>query len=107
LSAIFESWEVERKMLPMDRVVKRIGERLSNITIGQPDFVDRRYKPHDFNVDYFHPIKKVELDSALSFIDGGNIPIINAHNLSVQLVRIYSIFLMEKRELSRKGFHLE
>jgi hypothetical protein len=103
MSAINQLVEVEKRMLPMDYVVKRIGERLGNIPIGQPEFADSRYTPHDFDINYFHPIVDAELNSALSFIDGGNIPIINSHNFSVQLVRIYfNIFRGKKRIEPRK-----
>ena len=43
----------------------------------------------DFNINYFHPVNKTEGDATLCFIDGGNMPIVDAHNFSVQLVRVY------------------
>ena len=76
-------------MLPIQQAIKSISKKLGDIPLGKPSFADPRYKPYDFDVKNFHQINKNNGKSMLSFIDGGNMPIINAHNFSLQLIRIY------------------
>ena len=85
-------------MLPIQQVIKNIGNRLGDLHLGKPSFADSRYYSHDFNVNNFHPIFEKEGKSLLGFIDGGNMPILDAHNFSVHLVRVYfNLFRGKKR----------
>jgi hypothetical protein len=86
------------RMLPIHHVIERITRRLARIPLGRPEFSDPRYKPFDFNLDYFHPLGRFDNDCLLSFVDGGNTSIFTAPNLSVQLVRVYfNLFKGAKR----------
>lgn len=76
-------------MLPIQQVIKSISKRLGDMPLGKPRFADPRYIPHDFDINNFHPVNKIEGNSILCFIDGGNMPIVDAHNFSVQLIRVY------------------
>jgi len=76
-------------MLPIQQVIKNISKRLGDVPLGKPSFADPRYEAHDFNVNNFHLFRESEGKSFLCFIDGGNMPIVDAHNFSVQLVRVY------------------
>lgn len=76
-------------MLPIQNVIKSISKRLIDLPLGKPRFADPRYTPHDFDINYFHQVNKTEGKSIFCFIDGGNMPIVEAHNFSVQLVRVY------------------
>lgn len=90
-------------MLPIQRVIQNISKRFEDISIGKPSFADSRYNIFDFDVNNFHPIGGFERDSILSFIDGGNMPIVNAHNLSVQLVRVYFNLFKGKKRIEPKN----
>ncbi|MBT8171344.1 hypothetical protein KJN74_00535, partial [Candidatus Bathyarchaeota archaeon] len=64
----------EKKVLPIQIVLKKLKRKFIELPIGQPDFKDKRYKKRDFSLNFFHPIPKIRCHSKLGFIDGGNAP---------------------------------
>jgi hypothetical protein len=76
-------------MLPIQKVIEKISDKMIQIPIGQPQFADVRYTPHQFSIDNFNPIRTTDSNVKLGFIDGGNAPIYDSSNIAVCLSRIY------------------
>lgn len=75
--------------LPIDKVVERLEERITEIPLGDPAFADPRYTPINLDTGNFHPIVDREVDCTLCFLDGGNINVARAPNFIVELTRLY------------------
>jgi len=75
--------------LPIDKVVERLEERITEIPLGDPAFADPRYTPINLDTGNFHPIVDREMDCTLCFLDGGNINVARAPNFIVELTRLY------------------
>ena len=86
------------KILPIQRVLSTLSDKLIQLPLGQPKFADKRYVPRDFSTKFFHLIPKVKCNSKIGFIDGGNAPVYASPNVAVHLSRVYfSIFQNGKR----------
>ena len=91
-----------KKVLPIQRVISNLSDKIIQLPIGQPKFADKRYTPRDFSTKFFTSISSIECDSKLSFIDGGNAPVYDSPNVTVHLSRVYfNLFKNEKRVNSR------
>ncbi len=77
------------RMLPIQRVIDRLSEKITQMPIGQPSFADDRYTPHEFSKDHFQLIKKMESRNKFGYVDGGNAPIYESSNISVHLTRVF------------------
>jgi hypothetical protein len=89
---------LERKMLPIHKVVERLRERIGELPLGDPIFGDIRYESVKLDPKNFHPIKSVESSRKICYVDGGNVQIIKAPNFIVELTRLYfCIFKSGKR----------
>jgi len=76
-------------MLPIQRVIDQINNKITQLPIGQPHFADERYSPYEFSKDYFYKIEDIKCENTLAFVDGGNAPIYDSSNIAVHLSRIY------------------
>jgi len=76
-------------MLPIHDVAERINKRLVRLPLGKPSFADPRYKAYDFDLKNFHPIRSDKANPVMSFLDGGNAPVVIAPNFAVYLTRVY------------------
>ncbi len=74
-------------------VVKNVAEHLDRRFVeqelGDPFLGSRNYRPYPLNSKHFKPIRRVESNRRLAFLDGGNQELIGAPNFSVQLNRTY------------------
>jgi hypothetical protein len=82
-------------------VVKIVAQHLDHQVVeqelGDPFLSSHNYRPYPLNGSYFTPIRRVETNRRLAFIDGGNQELIGAPNFSVQLNRAYfNIFTRTK-----------
>jgi hypothetical protein len=77
------------KSLPIDSVVEKLDGKLRDVPLGEPNFADKRYIPINFDTGNFHQIPSYEEDSTLCFLDGGNMEVVSAPNLMVELTRLY------------------
>jgi hypothetical protein len=57
--------------------------------LGGPHLSSHNYVPIPFNAKYFHAFKKLDSERRIGFIDGGNQPLLQAPNFSVQFNRLY------------------
>ena len=88
----------QKKILPIQLVLNKLTDKLIQVSLGQPKFADKRYTSRDFSTKFFSSISSIECDSKLSFIDGGNAPVYDSPNVTVQLSRVYfNLFKNEKR----------
>ena len=86
------------KILPIQRVVNTLSDKLIQLPLGQPKFADKRYTARDFSTNFFSSIPSNDYDSKLSFIDGGNAPVYDSSNVAVHLSRVYfNLFQKGKR----------
>jgi len=86
------------KMLPIQRVLSKLSDKLIQFPLGQPHFADKRYVSRDFSTKFFYSIPFVGCDSKLGFIDGGNAAIYDSSNVAVHLSRVYfSLYQNGKR----------
>src|SRR3989338_1083444 len=74
---------------------------------GMPYFGDSRYVPHKLSAENFHSIHEKE-EQRISFIDGGNAPIISSPEFDLSLLRVYySVYLgTKKTECARKDYYV-
>jgi hypothetical protein len=93
----------------MNDIIKKITEFLNKNFIeteyleSHPKFSDSRYKPFKISKDNFHKIDKIDNESKITFVDGGNLEILKAADFSLSLVRIYySIYKNNKKIRSKK-----
>ncbi len=78
-------------------VAQHLDHRVVERELGDPFLGSHNYRPYPLNANYFTPIRRVETDRRLAFIDGGNQELIGAPNFSVQLNRAYfNIFTRTK-----------
>ena len=92
----------QKKVLPIQIVLRKIKRKLNELPIGQPKFIDKRYTQRDFSTKFFHPIPNIKHQSKLSFIDGGNAPIYESPNVSIHLSRIYFKIFKNKKRINPK-----
>lgn len=92
----------QKKVLPIQIVLRKIKRKLNELPLGQPKFIDKRYTQRDFSTKFFHPIPNIECQSTLSFIDGGNSPIYESPNVSIHLSRIYFNLFKNKKRVNPK-----
>ena len=86
------------KILPIQRVLNTLSDKLIKLPLGQPKFADKRYTPRAFSTKFFTPIQSSECDCKLSFIDGGNAPVHDSPNVAIHLSRVYfNLFQNNKR----------
>lgn len=85
----YETKITEKKILPIQRVINKISDKLIQLPLGQPKFADKRYTPHDFSTKFFNAIPTIECNSKLGFIDGGSAPVFDSSNFAVHLSRVY------------------
>ena len=89
LDSKFSNEDGRKKVLPIQRVLSKLSDKLIQVPIGQPHFADNRYVSRDFSTKFFHPIPSVECNSKLGFIDGGNVAIYDSSNVAIHLSRVY------------------
>ena len=75
----------------IEQVAILLDQGVDENDLGQPMFTDKRYIARGFDPGNFHPfdMAKGEKDGRMSYVDGGNLEILRAPNLSVSLVRTY------------------
>lgn len=88
-------------------VVKRVAEdldrRIVEQELGDPFLGKHNYRPYPLNFKYLTPIRRVESDRRLAFLDGGNQELIGAPNFSVQLNRAYFNMFARARMMQPKS----
>jgi len=79
-------------------LVENLDANMPEEELGDPFISSHGYVTYPLNANYFKPIKVVESDKKLAFVDGGNQELVGAPNFSVQLNRIhFSMFLGRQR----------
>lgn len=98
LNPEFKDEHQQKKSLPIQRVLKKLTDKVTRLPLGQPAFSDKRYIPRDFSAKFFNSIPQTNCESKIGFIDGGNASVFDAPNVAIHLSRIYfSIFQNGKR----------
>jgi len=84
-----------------DVVKKLVGDldgKIGEGDLGDPFLSSHNYRTYPLRVEHFNTIKAVESLQKLAFVDGGNQPLVEAPNFSVQLNRIYfNVYAGRKR----------
>ena len=85
------------------QIISLVKNSISNSDDNYVQFSDANYKPFNFNKNNFHPIKNIEKDKKIAFIDGGSSEILKSPNFSLNLIRVYyTIYQNNKRVNSKK-----
>lgn len=71
------------------RIVESLDQHIMEDRLGNPFFTNPEYKPLPFNKDSFKPIKLLQNQRKVAFIDGGNQEVLGAPNFSIQINRVY------------------
>lgn len=80
------------------KVAQELDNRLDEVELGDPQLSSHNYDPVPLDSANFHPFKLSDPSRKVAFIDGGNQPLIQAPNFSVQFNRLYfNIFRGDKR----------
>ena len=74
-------------------VVRKLAQNLDELIdergLGDPFLSSHNYTAKPLGIENFNPIKSVESNRKIAFIDGGNQPLVEAPNFSIQLNRVY------------------
>ncbi len=73
----------------LEEIVDDLIGNISDLEPGDPTFGDDRYSPYPIDRDSFHEIPGTSDSRRISFIDGGNHPIISTPSFSIHLIRVY------------------
>ena len=89
----------------LGEAVKKVAQDLNGLVneengLGDPFLSSHMYRVRPFSVQNFTRIKPVESRRKIAFVDGGNLPLVEAPNFTVQLNRVYfGVFEGRKRVL--------
>jgi hypothetical protein len=72
-----------------DRIAEDLDRRVNEVELGNPHLSSHNYEPAPLNPVNFHPFKCLDCTRRIAFVDGGNQPLLQAPNFSVQFNRIY------------------
>jgi hypothetical protein len=86
----------------MSQFVKKVAQdldaRVSEVDLGNPDLSSHNYDTVPLAPSNFHPVKHPHSTRKIAFVDGGNQPLLQAPNFSVQFNRLYfNVFERSKR----------
>lgn len=73
----------------LEAIVDELAGNISEMEVGEPVFGDERYDPYPIEEGKFRRIPSTRPFGRVSFIDGGNLPIVSTPSFSVHLVRVY------------------
>ncbi len=71
------------------KLIEKLSERMSYVEVGKPYFAHPPYKVYEINPSCFNPIKRLESDRRIFFVDGGNNSILEGAGVSIQYNRVY------------------
>jgi hypothetical protein len=71
------------------KLVHDLNTQLPDRDLGDPFLSSHNYRAHPMNVQCFTPIRKVDSQRKIAFVDGGNAELLGAPNFSIQLNRVY------------------
>jgi hypothetical protein len=71
------------------KVAADLDEQIDEKAYGDPFLSSHNYRTFPFDVEHFRPLKVLDSNRRIAFVDGGNQPLLEAPNFSVQLNRIY------------------
>ncbi|MDG6970432.1 MAG: hypothetical protein JRN54_04905, partial [Nitrososphaerota archaeon] len=74
------------------RLAADLDKRVDERKLGDPFLSSHNYRTFPLAVDHFKPLKESDSDRRIAFVDGGNQPLLEAPNFSVQLNRVYFNF---------------
>jgi hypothetical protein len=80
---------VEKKSLPIQKVIDALERAIVDVPIGEPSFADERYSPFKLRADRFFPLPKRKSEKRVAFIDGGRAELLCAPNFAIGLNRVY------------------
>ena len=90
INSIFGSEKsLVNKTLPIHKVIENLRKRIGEMPLGDPNFADPRYQPVKLSAQNFHPIRILDNDKTLCYVDGGNAQIACAPNFVVELARLH------------------
>ena len=85
-------------------VVKRLAAdldgRVDESAMGDPFLSSHNYRTYPLAVERFRPLRDVDSGRRIAFVDGGNQPLLEAPNFSVQLNRVYFNFFKGRRRVT-------
>jgi hypothetical protein len=80
------------------KVAQELDNRVDEVELGNPHLSSHNYDPVPLASTNFHRFKQSDSSRRIAFIDGGNQPLMQAPNFSVQFNRLYfNIFQGNKR----------
>ena len=75
-------------MIPLEKLSRKILERLQKWPLGNPRFADPRYYPTRLTLSNFHKFIPQQDATRLCFVDGGNSTLIDSPGLVISLNRV-------------------
>jgi hypothetical protein len=82
------------------RVAKELDRRVSEVELGNPHLSSHNYDSVPLSLRNFHPFKFLDCRRRIAFVDGGNQPLLQAPNFSVQFNRVYFNIFQGNRRLN-------
>lgn len=81
------------------RLAADLDKRIDERSLGDPFLSSHNYRTFPLAVDHFKPLKELESERRVAFVDGGNQTLLEAPNFSVQLNRIYFNFFRGRKRV--------
>lgn len=80
------------------KIIENLDRNIEEHDLGSPFFSEPRYKTFPLSKENFKPIKEVETDRKIAFVDGGNQEALGAPNFSIQINRLcFNVFKAQSR----------
>ena len=77
-----------------------LDARVDESALGDPFLSSHNYRTFPLAAEHFNPLKKSGSGRRIAFVDGGNQPLLDAPNFSVQLNRVYFNFFKGRRRVT-------
>ena len=70
-------------------IVRKLEHTVDETNLGSPFFSHSQYLPHPLSKNNIRPLKSIDSERKIAFLDGGNQEIIGAPNFSIQINRVF------------------
>jgi hypothetical protein len=88
----------------MQDIIDKIIEKIKDDKIDFPEFLNSSYKAFQISNENFHEIKKIKPTKKIIFLDGGNLELIKAPNISLFFNRVYYCIYQNNKRIKNDKY---
>ncbi|MHA1637851.1 MAG: DNA double-strand break repair nuclease NurA [Candidatus Thorarchaeota archaeon] len=90
-------------MKTLREIVRKLEQEVNETNLGSPFFSHDQYISHPLSKKNIKPLKKIDSERKIAFLDGGNQEIVGAPNFSIQINRIFFCIFDGDRRIKPKN----